>query len=287
MRSIVIPAILLTSFLTIGTQLPAAQAAPASQPQSQPTQASTPTLSVSSVITRSAAGEGYRDEPTADSPLHLGENVRLKVTNLSDWINAGNSPWNLTLFLNERPMKGLHPMSVDQAQGYLSFPLQRNDDNIPAWESLMERQHNWQWGEVSRHLRASVGMDGGVAVASKASFLMVFLPRTWFIFVLAAVIFSLWLLVVLGRRTALLKSSAKGPYSLARTQMAVWSWLTMNAYIYLFALTHDPAVEIPVSVLGLLGISDDVCRGLSGRSRHAGWIAGDQPWVLARHRWRC
>jgi hypothetical protein len=242
--------------LTFAMQVSLAQDPPASPSPGQPTSgAPAPALSVISVIHRTTTANGYRDDATTDSLHGMGQNVRLKVANLSDWIKAGNSPWNLTLFLNERPMKGLHPISVDQEQGYLSFPLQRNDDNIPTWESLMEKDRNWQWAKVSRHVRASVGMDGGVAIPSKASFVMVFLPRTWFIFMLAAVIFTLWLLIVLGRRTALLKSAANGPYSLARTQMAVWSWLTLNAYLYLFALTHDPAVEIPVSVLGLLGIS--------------------------------
>lgn len=255
MRTIRILVILLLSSLSFGALTTQAQVAPVTQPQSQPLQANPPALSVSTVITRTGTSDGYRDDPTTDSPLSLHQSVRLKVTNLSDWIKAGNSPWSLTLFLNERPMKGLHPISVNDEQGYLTFPLQRTDDNIPSWESLMEKEQNWQWGRVSRHLRASIGTDNGVAVPSKATFLMVFLPRTWFIFILAAVIFSLWILIVLGRRTALLKGTAKGPYSLARTQMAVWSWLTLNAYIYLFALNHDPAVEIPVSVLGLLGIS--------------------------------
>jgi hypothetical protein len=234
----------------------AAQDAPISQPQAQPAaNAPAPVLSVASVITRTPTKDGYRDDPTTEGQLRLGQNIRLRVTNLSDWIKAGNSPWNLTLFLNERPMKGLHPVSVSQESGYLIFRLERLDENIPTWEGLMEREKNWEWGKVTRHLRASIGTETGVAADSKATFVMVFLPRTWFIFILATVIFSFWLLVVLGRKSALLRSSANGPYSLARTQMAVWTWLTLNAYLYLFALTHDPAVEIPVSVLGLLGIS--------------------------------
>lgn len=90
---------------------------------------------------------------------------------------------------------------------------------------------------------------------SYAAFEMVFLPRSWLLFILAATILSFALLLILGRKSALLKSAAGGPFSLARTQMALWSWLTLNAYLYLTALNHDPAVEIPVSVLGLLGIS--------------------------------
>jgi len=245
---IIAPALL--TWLIMG-MLPAQNSPVSSSPAQPATSAPAPALIVTSVILRTADG----NKPSNDSDYGLGQSIRLKVANLSDWINAGNSPWNLTLFLNERPMKGLRPISVDQEQGYLNFPLERTDDNIPAWESLNERERNWQWGEVSRRLRASVGMDTGVAVPSKASFVIVFLPRTWFIFIVAAVIFTLGALLLLGRRTALLRTSATGPYSLARTQMAVWSWLTINAYLYLFALNHDPAVEIPVSVLGLLGIS--------------------------------
>jgi hypothetical protein len=92
-------------------------------------------------------------------------------------------------------------------------------------------------------------------VESYAAFEMVFLPPSWLVFILAATILSFALLVILGWKSALLRSSARGPFSLARTQMALWSWLTLNAYLYLTALNHDPAVEIPVSVLGLLGIS--------------------------------
>jgi hypothetical protein len=233
-----------------------AQSSQTNQLPAQPTPSSpAPVLSVASIITRTPTSDGYRDDPSTDSQLQLGQDIRLQVANLSDWINAGNSPWNLTLFLNERPLKGLHPISVNQELGYLDFRLERLDANIPVWEGLMDRQGNWEWGRVSRHLRASIGIESGVAVASKASFIMVFLPRSWFIFVIAAVVLSLWLLIALGRKSALLKSSSKGPYSLARTQMAVWTWLTVDAYLYLFALTHDPAVEIPVSLLGLLGIS--------------------------------
>jgi len=62
-------------------------------------------------------------------------------------------------------------------------------------------------------------------------------------------------LIVLARKSSLLRDTANGPFSLARTQMAVWSWLLLNAYFFLFIMTWDPAVDIPTSMLGLLGIS--------------------------------
>lgn len=251
-----IPSALLTLLTALISIASVAQSPEAGSPQ-QPASLSTPApaLSVTSVITHVLGSTGYRDEATTDSPLRFGQDIRLHVPNLSAWINAGNSPWNLTLFLNERPMKGLHPVSVDEASGYLDFRLERLDENISAWNGLVEREKSWEWFRIARHMHASVGPEAGVAVPSKATFVMVFLSRAWCLFVIAAAVFTFGLLVILGRNSALLRSSAEGPYSLARTQMAVWSWLTLNAYFYLFALTSDPAVEIPVSVLGLLGIS--------------------------------
>src|SRR5579859_160387 len=232
-----------------------AQVSSQTSAQASPIVLAAPTLNIDCVVQRSAVNGQIRDECTTQSKLHLGRNLRLHVANLSDWIKAGNSPWNLILFLNERAMKGLHPVSVDQDAGYLDFHLQRSGDNVPVWNELMDRDRNWNWGEVSRELRASAGTDSGVALPGHGSFKMVFLSRMDFLFIAGFAIFSLGVLIVLGRRTALLKESDSSPYSLSRTQMAVWTWLVINAYLFLYTMTRDPGVDIPTSMLGLLGIS--------------------------------
>lgn len=210
--------------------------------QSSPATAAAPVLSVDS-------------KGVSNGELRLSYPLRLHVNNLSDWIKAGNSPWKLILFLNDRPLKGLYPIAVNQDTGYLDFRLQRNGENAPVWNELMERKRDWNWGEVSRTLEASAGMENGVALPGQASFKMLFLPRVEFLFISGFAIFSLGVLIVLGRRTTLLKDSGNSPYSLSRTQMAVWTWLVINAYLFLYAICHDPAVDIPASMLGLLGIS--------------------------------
>ncbi len=229
-----------------------------SQTAAQPSQIATPAapiLSVDCVISISLDNSQIKNVCTTQNERKLGEYIRLHVANLSDWIKAGNSPWNLILFLNERPIKALHPIAVDQDSGYLDFHLQRSGDNVPVWNEVMEHEKSWKLGEVSRILRASAGMDNSVAVPSHASFKMIFLPRLEFLFIAGFAIFSLGVLIVLARRTTLLKDSGNSPYSLSRTQMAVWTWLVINAYLFLYAMTHDPGVDIPVSMLGLLGIS--------------------------------
>jgi hypothetical protein len=222
-----------------------------SQPPVQPPQTAVaaPALSINCTV------DQITNNCTTQNELKLGEYVRLRVANLSDWIKAGNSPWGLILFLNGRPMKELHPIAVSQESGDLDFRLQRSGENIPVWNEMMEREKSWKWGEVSRTLPVSAGMENGVALPSHARFKMVFLPRLEFLFISGFAIFSLGVLIILGRRTALLKDSGTSPYSLSRTQMAVWTWLVINAYLFLYAMTHDPGVDIPVSILGLLGIS--------------------------------
>ncbi|HET9184040.1 MAG TPA: hypothetical protein VFP59_18075 [Candidatus Angelobacter sp.] len=254
-RSASIPGLILILVLSVAAGM-AAQEPPNNQAQSQAAQAATsPVLSVDSVIVRVKENGTSEYKPSASSEATLGQHLRLKVANLAAWIKAGNSPWNLILFLNERPMKGLQPIAVDPENGYLDFHLERRGDNIPTWNALMSREKNWKEGKVSRVLRASIGTDGGVAVKSNARFEMVFLPRLWLFVIVLVSASAFCALVVLGRKTALLRDTPDGPYSLARTQMAVWAWLTLNAYAYLYLLTLDPGVEIPTSILGVMGIS--------------------------------
>ena len=244
--------------LLAGTAVPLfAQNPPVTPPQTQSGPATpAPALRVLAIIERHTHKGQVEDKPTTTEERGLGKTLRLQVDNLSDWSKKGNSPWNLILFLNERPMKGLYPISVDQERGYIDFILERNEDNKTTWNALMAmRGKDWNWGEVSRNLRASIGPEEESPYKSDARFKMVFLPRLWFLFILAATGFSFWLLLTVGRKTALLKETSQGPFSLARTQMALWTWLTLNAYLYLYILNHDPAVDIPVSMLGLLGIS--------------------------------
>jgi hypothetical protein len=104
-------------------------------------------------------------------------------------------------------------------------------------------------------VRPSIGLENGIAAETHAVFELVLLPLGWVYVCFGFMCFSLAGLIILSRRSSLLRDNAGGPYSLARTQMAIWSWLLVNAYFFLFVMTWDPAVDIPTSMLGLLGIS--------------------------------
>lgn len=183
--------------------------------------------------------------------------LKLRVSNLEAWVAQGNSPWNLILFLNGRQMKGLHPVGTDAQTGELEFRLQRTNESAAAWDELTEKDKNWKLRGIARSLRASVGLDGGLAYNAdkKAHFELIFLSPAWMLLCFAFALGTLAGLFWLARKTSLLKDKVSGPYSLSRTQMAIWSWVVMNAYFFLFVMTRDPTIDIPVSILGLLGIS--------------------------------
>jgi hypothetical protein len=206
-----------------------------------------------------------KHECGSDSTETLGQHIKLRVPNLKSWIDKKNSPANLILYLNGRQLDKTNPVSVsvsyDPAQPDLNeliFKLQRTTETDATWDDLIVRDKNWRGfflKGVSRRVRPSIGLENGIAAETHAVFELVLLPLGWVYVCFGFMCFSLAGLVILSRRSSLLRDNAGGPYSLARTQMAIWSWLLVNAYFFLFVMTWDPAVDIPTSMLGLLGIS--------------------------------
>jgi len=208
---------------------------------------------------------GEKHECATDSTETLGQHIKLRVSNLKSWIDKKNSPTNLILYLNGRQLDKTNPVSVsvsyDPAQPELNeliFKLQRTTETDATWDDLIVRDKNWRGfflKGVSRRVRPSIGLENGVAVESHAVFELVLLPLGWVYICFAFMCVTLVGLIIMARRSSLLRDNPGGPYSLARTQMAIWSWLLVNAYFFLFVMTWDPAVDIPTSMLGLLGIS--------------------------------
>src|SRR6266567_6136626 len=227
---------------------------PTSQPQPSPTSQAPPQVKgdVKPVVVCVVDDE---NKCTQDRKNELTQHLELRVTNLKEWAAQGNSPWNLILFLNDRPLKGLHPVAVDLQNNDLTFKLDRTTETAPTWDDLMVRGRNWRLRGVQEDVRPGIGFDGGTAFDSQAAFDLVLLSWFWITVSMLFLLSSLLVLIVLSRKTALLRESATGPFSLSRTQMAAWSWAILNAYFFLFVMTWNPAVDIPVSMLGLLGIS--------------------------------
>jgi len=240
------------------SQTPQAAPAPAGAQTQPPSTQSDVQLVVECVVVE-------KHECGSDSTETLGQHIKLRVPNLKSWIDKKNSPSNLVLYLNGRQLAKTNPVSVsvsyDPAHPELNeliFKLQRTTDTDTTWDDLIVRDKNWRGfflKGVSRQVRPSIGLENGIAVETHAVFELVLLPLGWVYVCFGFMCFSLAGLIILSRRSSLLRDNPGGPYSLARTQMAIWSWLLVNAYFFLFVMTWDPAVDIPTSMLGLLGIS--------------------------------
>src|SRR5579884_3897387 len=209
----------------------------------------------------------------------LNDRIRLKVDHLREWIKSEKNPNgknlnDLILFLNERPMKGLHPFEVDPERNILQFRLVR-DSSIPEqrtmWDDLLSRatsfkkQHEGsrQNHKLERTVRVSVGFENEMPFKSSARFNLIVLDlwsAFWF-----CVFFGLLLaaLVIMGIRTPLLRNDGgqapaaaaqastsvtvnksktkelKASYSLARVQMAHWTFLIVCGFVVVLEIVQS------------------------------------------------
>jgi len=192
--------------------------------------------------------------------VYLGDWVVLSVCHLDELLKtAAEAQRPVTLYI-EGIDSGNQPTGIDLDGGALTFILDRNEKNAALWQPLLynplfERR-------VAIHLGVGIAGERQIPRAAKAD-LTVRLNKlyldwssyVWLTLILGIVI----LLVVLSWRSDMLREgptvgSIRQPYSLGRTQMAWWFFLTIVGFSLIWQVTGDRDT-IPASLLGLLGIS--------------------------------
>jgi hypothetical protein len=171
----------------------------------------------------------------------------------------------LVLFLDGIAIAGVPPVSCNEADGGVRFELDRNDDSDRAWHMLLGEPPG-----LHRKVRVSLGPSVSSPVRTEVlDFELEILPTVAFGLYLAGLALVLALLVHFARTTALLRDphqtpppDGKAPYSLARFQLAFWSFLAVAAYVFLWMITEE-LDTITGSVLGLLGIGAGTALGSS------------------------
>ena len=197
--------------------------------------------------------------------LQLGGQVKIQVAGLKSWVEAGNLPHKLLLFLDGRASTGDYPEQVDRDDGELGYHLKITADNRDLWRDIL-RQPTY-----SRKIRVSVGPDADspfptrVTGTGAATLDIVVFP--WGLISLAVVVMTLVALVYLARNTDLIRDTGpasipghRKPYSLARTQMAIWFYLIFSGYLVVWLVTKD-LNTITESLLALMGISAGTALG--------------------------
>jgi hypothetical protein len=249
------------------TQAPADKTASQQNAQTQQQAASQPSPQANQSALQVICIFGANGDCTKDGVSEtLGDHLRLKVADLNGWLKTNsNSAQNLSLFLNGRQVSK-SPRAVLPDKNELIFDLVRITGSADihtatlasAWDDLIEREQNpekWLTHGVTRRVHPSVGVDGGVTTSSDSVFILVLLSAPWVYVCLVFWLGILLALILLGSKSGMLRDNPGGPFSLARTQMAVWSWLLISGYFFLFVMFRDASIDIPASMLGLFGIS--------------------------------
>lgn len=187
----------------------------------------------------------------------LGDRLVVTVTNLSTLVNqaeAARKP--LVLYVNGVALKGVEPEATNTNQNQLRFHLVRADDARRAMAALLGKPQS------EKKVSVSVGLEGESPIDTEVEkFTLVVIRWVGFwIFVGAVGLLTVWVWRKQGT-SELLRDPGPAPpagqhrpYSLAKVQMAIWFWLTVASFLFIFLITYA-FDTIPNSVFVLMGIS--------------------------------
>jgi hypothetical protein len=205
--------------------------------------------------------------PAPDQPKNticvagIGDTVTVELDQPSPDIKTGE----LTLFLEGRPLKGVTNSFVE---GRLSFLLKRTADSSETWSILLAkpdfnpyRLETVSVGPADGQPYASADKDHPTKINLRVYY------RGWAIFCLILLVLTLILFVWLARTTGIIRDSNPPllgarlrPYSLARTQAAIWFFLIIGSFIFICLITGDYNT-ITEQALILMGIGTGTALG--------------------------
>lgn len=200
---------------------------------------------------------GVNDDPRM---VYLGDWVVVSVCHLDTLLKDAEAQQQpVTLFI-EGVDSGNAAVGVDRENGTLTFILDRNEQNKGLWRQFLYDPLFDPYATI----RVSAGVHGDKPLLKAAGANMSLRlkkvytdPWTWPW--LALLIVVLIVLLISAKRTDMLREGppvdgVRQPYSLARTQMAWWFFLTLAGYVFIWLVTGDRDSIAP-SLLGLMGIS--------------------------------
>jgi hypothetical protein len=210
-------------------------------------------------------GSNNTQAPAYQTSLKLGDTLRLSATGnlaarIQEEIAKGDVRKVLSLHVRDVRIPNLPIAVYSNGKGsgyYLNIDLQRNaadDDNRKAWEAFFAKDQEFHYGGAfDVNVALSVGTDLPISLRDPVKFSITNSNSLWWtILPLAAAVIGgmIWL----AKGTTALRDGATGPYSLGKSQMAVWGLIVAACFAGVWILTWRME-RIPPQVLILLGIS--------------------------------
>lgn len=165
----------------------------------------------------------------------------------------------IVLYLDGFALLGLYPESVDTLKNELRFQLQRTDSTRQAWATLLGSQKHFV-----RPISVSIGLENEYPIATEVQgdncMNLIVIHKGWSCVCVVLLILSVVWFWCLGKDSQLLRDPGPDPgpgklrpYSLAKTQMAVWSVVILGSFLAIWAITgaYDTVTN---SALVLMGI---------------------------------
>lgn len=209
---------------------------------------------------------------SSENALGLEDEIRVKIFNVGQFLDeARQQDKHILLFIDGMQLKGIYPdtYSIDRDKGELHFFVDHSEQPIALWEHLMLSRESRNF--FSRRVSISVGLEDQepipTLVKDNNSFKLIMVRKRWFYISVVALLVLLVLFIFLVIKTDMLRDigpnpphGGRKPYSLAKTQMAIWFFTIMSSWLLLYVLKHT-FDTINESLVILMGISSGAGLG--------------------------
>ncbi len=207
------------------------------------------------------AQEASRSWMLADGSMQLGRSVGIDASKgFVDWHQAKTDD-DVTpqVFINGLVLPDANLRLVDPDKNRFEFFLDRKLMNSQMWQAIRTRTGGEPLGVRRVHLSfGDSGQISGAAGSARVEFVLLDRRTMWRWGVIAFALIMLF--TILSIKSNILRDgpvapgTSRPPMSLARTQMAIWLFLVIIAYVWIWLIT-DELNTITPTVLGLMGIS--------------------------------
>ena len=191
--------------------------------------------------------------------LGLGESLIVTFAGLDEWRKTHKDA-DLILYLDGHPVSNVAALAGQTAQEVV-FHLEWGQESGKDWAAIMGRPQF-----ASRQVRVQVGAKDQPPFPGAHSLPLVTLSSKWFSVFAVAFILLLSGFLMVARTSDLLREGTSAPavgrrpYSLGRSQMAIWFFVVVAAFMFIWIVTGTYQPLTP-SVLTLIGISAGTALG--------------------------